>query len=193
MALVEKGVHQRADVPSDPGEDCRDARVGHHEPHRAGGAQVVEEPVRKAVEPERRANDGLKQHSVEQLAADRDAGGAADARRFVPRVHDGDVERASTEVDSDLDAGVALLADDRRHGLGHELDLLEARRPGRLAEPLESLGLRFLEMRAVGAGEDDGVAEHEPRGGVAGGLICLGLQALEHHADQGRHVEVDRP
>jgi len=45
----------------------------------------------------------------------------------------------------------------------------------------------------VGAGEDDGMSQHDRGRRFAGNGVGFVLQALQHDADQGADAEVDRP
>ena len=86
MPFVEQGVHHVCRRAAQSREDRGDAGISHQKTDRAGGAQVVEEPVRKCVQSKRGSNDRLEENAVKHLAADGDTRGPGDSRRAGARV-----------------------------------------------------------------------------------------------------------
>jgi hypothetical protein len=184
---------QRGFGAADPSQDAGDARIGHQQPHRAGRAQLVEQPAGKAFEPERRAYASLEQNAVENLSADRHAAHPGDARRAGPGIHHRRIERPASEVDRHLHAAMGLLADDGGGRFRQERDLCEpGRRRGSL-EPPEGFSVGRRPVARVSASEDHRMPEHDTMDGLFDGRVGLGLQSLDNDADQGRHRKIGRP
>src|ERR1700674_3061877 len=178
---------------ADAGQDRGYAGVGHQEAHRAGRAQLIEEPARQYIESEHRSDAGLEENSVQDLAADRDSGGAGDAGLAAARVHDRDVECSPTEVNCYLDSVVGCLADDGGGWLGKERYVLEAGAAGGILEPSEGFAVGGLAIVRIRAGEDDRMAEHDSCDGFVRFLVGFRFQAFEHDADERANTEIGGP
>ncbi len=113
MAFIQQRVNQFRGAAADPRQDGRDTGIRHQQPHRACRAHLVEKPVGHDIQTERRPHRRLEQNSIQHLATDRNTGRAGNPWLFAARIHHGDVESATAEVDRDLDAAMRVLADDR--------------------------------------------------------------------------------
>jgi hypothetical protein len=138
VALVEERVNDLGLGAANSRKDRRDARICHQQAHRAGRAQLVEEPVGQHLQPQRWTDQGFEEHSVEHLAADRDSGCGRNARLAATRVQDCDVVGAAAKVDGDLHPGVGRLADHGGRRFREKRHLGESRLLGGLPETPES-------------------------------------------------------